>query len=327
MHLSSILSAKFTGAKKKQYFIQKEVKMKKTYILKKIIILALTLSLLTSCSNKNKNISQKNGTGENTVKITATFYPLYIMLMNLTENVSGTEIAMLAPSNTGCLHDYTLSTRDMKKINSSDIIVVNGAGMEDFIDKILSVKEGRIITAAKDIPLIEENPHVWVSPVNYILMLKNITDGLKEIDKKNASLYQENYLTYSKKISDLVLDMHTQLKDIKGKKVITFHEAFPYFVNEFNLDCVQVIERETGQAPSAKELNNLISLIREEITAESKPALFAEPQYSSSAAQIIAKETGLKVYMLDPAVNGKIDKDAYIDAMKQNTKILKEAFN
>ena len=149
MHLSSILSAKFTGAKKKQYFIQKEVKMKKTYILKKIIILALTLSLLTSCSNKNKNISQKNGTGENTVKITATFYPLYIMLMNLTENVSGTEIAMLAPSNTGCLHDYTLSTRDMKKINSSDIIVVNGAGMEDFIDKILSVKEGRIITSSK----------------------------------------------------------------------------------------------------------------------------------------------------------------------------------
>ena len=119
------------------------------------------------------------------------------------------------------------------------------------------------------------------------------------------------------------------LDEYKGKKIVTFHEAFPYFASEFGLEIASVIEREPGEVPGPKELKEQIEEINSILAAGNKIALFAEPQYSSKAAEIIAKETGLKVYELDPCVTGDFNsatlKDSYIINMKKNAEVLKEA--
>ena len=134
---------------------------------------------------------------------------------------------------------------------------------------------------------------------------------------------------YLLKLQNLRNHMHSILDEYSGKKIVTFHEAFPYFASEFNLEIASVIEREPGEAPGPKELKEQISEINSIISDGNKIALFAEPQYSSSAAEIIAKETGLKVYELDPCVTGNLKseciKDSYITAMKKNAEVLKEA--
>ena len=125
--------------------------------------MAAAIFLLSSCSPKKATAVQPNNTDTNTIKITATFYPLYVSLLNITDGVEGIELSLLAPPDTGCLHDYQLTTKDMKKIENSNILVANGAGMEDFIEKILETKKDSLIIASEGFELTDNNSHVWVS--------------------------------------------------------------------------------------------------------------------------------------------------------------------
>ena len=291
--------------------------------------MAAAIFLLSSCSPKKATAVQSNNIDTNTIKITATFYPLYVSLLNITDGVERIELSLLAPPDTGCLHDYQLTTKDMKKIENSNILVANGAGMEDFIEKILETKKDSLIIASEGFELTDNNSHVWVSPEGAIHQTQRIVEGLSHLDPSNATKYVMNGNAYLLKLQNLRNHMHSILDEYSGKKIVTFHEAFPYFASEFNLEIASVIEREPGEAPGPKELKEQISEINSIISDGNKIALFAEPQYSSSAAEIIAKETGLKVYELDPCVTGNLKseyiKDSYITAMKKNAEVLKEA--
>ncbi len=279
----------------------------------KIMFVAAAAMLLFSCNEK------KSG-GRTT--ITASFYPLYIMLMNICEGAD-VDISMLAPSDTGCLHDYQLTTKDMQAIEKSDIVVVNGLGMEDFIDKVFETKKDKTIVAGKDFVVTDDNPHIWVSISGAIYEVNAISMALCELDGKNAEIYAKNAEKYIAKLQNLQDEMHEKLEPFKGAKIITFHEAFPYFAAEFSLEIASVIEREPGTTPNPKELSETIETIKSENEKTGKEIpLFAEPQYSSSSAEIIARETKSRIYELDPCVTGKSDKDAYINAMKKNLETL-----
>ena len=287
-----------------------------------LFLLTAAAMLLTGCT---KSAKQSDGVKKDgSIKICATFYPLYVMLLNITDGVPGVELSMLAPSDTGCLHDYQLTTRDMKAIESCDVLVANGAGMEDFLDKALSLKKERTIVAAEGMHLVDNNPHVWVSPSGALYEVEHITQKLSELDSTRGALYRKNADAYEAKLTILLNEMHRSLDKYAGAKVITFHEAFPYFTAEFKFTPVAVIERDAGTEPSAKELASLIKTIQAAQAGGEKITLFAEPQYPSGAAEIISKETGLTVGELDPAVTGALDKDAYLDAMKKNEDVLKQ---
>ena len=118
--------------------------------------------------------------------------------------------------------------------------------------------------------------------------------------------------------------MHAALDNVPHKDIVTFHEAFPYFAKEFNFNIIGVIEREPGTEPTPTELQETI----EQVKALPSKVLFTEPQYSPAAAETIARETGAKIYTLDPVVTGEATpqaKNAYIDTMKKNMKTLQEA--
>ncbi|MBP5696564.1 MAG: zinc ABC transporter substrate-binding protein [Treponema sp.] len=310
---------------------KKPISFTKTLIATAFLALILMPSL-TAC--KKKATQQTATETQNKTKILATFYPLYVMLLNITEGTN-TEVSMIAPANTGCLHDYQLTTKDMQAIEKCDILVANGAGMEDFLEKALEVKKESTIIASQGYNLIEENPHIWVSPSGAIWQVKQIAEGLKKLDPENASAYEKNAASYAEKIQELSDSMHSELQGLKGRSVNTFHEAFPYFSSEFGLNTVAVVEREPGTEPSARELADLVALIKDAKTKGSKvPMLFAEPQYSSSAAEVIANETGIKVQELDPAVTGPFNKkgtdsdalqtkESYLNAMRKNLDVLK----
>lgn len=296
------------------------------------IFFMVSAVFFSSCSKKeSKDLSSGK------TKISATFFPLYVMLLNITEGAD-VELSMLAPANTGCLHDYQLTTKDMKVIEECDILVVNGAGMEDFLDKALSIKKDSTVIASEGYDLLTEegslqpNAHVWVSLEGAVYEVNKITQGLCALDAKSAELYKKNAESYVKKIKSLQTRMQSELTLLKGRSVITFHEAFPYFAKEFSLNTIAVVEREPGTEPTARELKEIVSLIKSAALQNKGqiPLLFAEPQYSSSAAQIIAAETGLKVQELDPAVTIAEDaasdealKNSYLKTMEKNLAVLK----
>ncbi len=259
--------------------------------------------------------------------VAASFYPMYIMLLNVTKDTDIRVVDMTQPT-TGCLHDYSATPGDMKNLEGASALVINGAGMESFMGKVLAqFPHLSVIEASKGIELIQgegdegENPHVWVSVSGAIQQVKNIGEGLEALFPAEADKIAANTLAYAAKLEDLRTRMHQELDGLPNRDVVTFHEAFPYFAQEFNLNIEGVIEREPGSEPSARELAETIDTINRLHVK----ALFAEPQYPATAANTIAKETGGKVYTLDPAVTGPVDADAYITIMESNLQVLKEA--
>lgn len=275
-------------------------------------------------------VSFGNAAGEaKEIKIAASFYPIYIMVKNAAKDVPGVSVQNLTPPLTGCLHDYTVTTNDMKKLADAQVFVANGAGMESFLDKVIAQHPNlKIIQLSEGIPLIKgkgnegDNPHLWVSISDAIIQVKNLGKAMEEFDSRHKELYAKNIANYVAKLEVLRRKMHSELAPYKGRTIITFHEAFPYFAREFGLKIAAVVQREPGSEPSAKELADTVEIIKKSNIA----ALFSEPQYPASAARTIAEETGTKVYVLDPAVTGPDSYDSYINIMENNLKVLKQAF-
>lgn len=288
-------------------------------------LLASLCLLLTGCGGTNTAGGGKDGS----FHIVTSFYPMYVATINITQGVDGVTVTNMTKPQTGCLHDYQLMTEDMKTLEKADAFVINGAGMESFLDKVVEQQKNlKIIDASKGIELLkdddEENPHVWLSVTDAILQVKNIAEQLKAADPKHADAYEKNAAAYIKKLEALKAEMHAKLDTVPNKDIVTFHEAFPYFAKEFGLNIISVVEREPGTEPTPAELQATI----EQVKKLPVKVLFTEPQYSPSAAETIARETGAKIYTLDPVVTGEANDqaiNAYIDTMKKNMETLKTA--
>lgn len=314
----------------------------KTTLTKILTIIILVSLFLTGCNNSAK--SNNSTKSNNKLTIVTSFYPMYISTLNIVKDIPNVEVLNMTTSQTGCLHDYSLSTKDLKTLSNADILIINGAGMESFLDDVIDeYSDLKIIEASKGIDLIEDtehddhtedhdhedhdhdvNPHVWVSISKNIEEVSNIAEELSSLDPNHANEYQDNANEYIAKLENLKTEMHSTLDNIAHKDIITFHEAFPYFAEEFGLNIVGVIEIEPDSEPSAKEVENIISIINE----KNIKALFTEPQYSSKIADTIAKETGASIYTLDPIVTGDSNEKAYNDyiiKMQENLNTLKEA--
>lgn len=286
----------------------------------RLIICALILIFGLSRAGSGAEDSRK-------LNIVTSFYPMYIMAINVCGDVPGAAVTNLTPPIAGCLHDYSITASDMKKLAEADMFIANGAGMESFLDKITArYPDMKVVSLSEGIPLIKEspgvyNPHVWVSISDAMFEVKNLGKAMENLDPPHSELYRKNTDNYVASLEALKARMKADLAPFKGRKIITFHEAFAYFAREFDLEIASVIEREPGSEPSAKELAETIDLVRK----NGIKSLFCEAQYPSGAARTIARETGAKVYVLDPAVTGPDSPDAYIDIMEKNLGVLKRA--
>lgn len=258
--------------------------------------------------------------------IVATFYPIRIALMNIVGKVEGVRVTSLANTDAGCLHDYQLTTRDMAALTKAEVLVVNGAGLESFLNDVARSRPGlQVIDASAGIDLLVSggvtNAHVWVSPRRYILQIRRMAEGLSRWDPVHATSYQHNASAYIARLEALRVTMKAKLQGIRSREIITFHEAFSYFADEFHLTVAGVIEREPGASPSASEMASLIQVIR----TTGVKTLFVEPQYPAKIAATIARETGAKIFTLDPVVTGPDLPDAYISIMEKNLAELERA--
>lgn len=264
-------------------------------------------------------------------QIAATTLPVYEFTFRLCEG-TGIEVTRLINEEVSCLHDYTLQTHQMRAIENAQIIVISGAGMEDFLGDALH-QSSNIVDASTGITLKcadetddhsehhehhhESDPHIWLSSANAITMTKNIAAGLIAAYPEHESIIQSNLVQLIADIEALDRYAGEQLQTLSSRKIVTFHDGFAYMAEAFHLEIVHAIEEESGSEASAAELIDLIEIISE----NSINVIFTEKNGSTSAAEIIASETGAKTYSLDMAMSG----DSYFDAMYHNIDTLKEA--
>ena len=260
------------------------------------------------------------------LRVVTSFYPVYVATLNISAGVPGVEVHSLTSPHIGCLHDYQLTAGDVRQLADADLLLANGAGMETFLGKVKEQSPSlRVVEVSGGIPLMDGNPHVWVSFEGASRQVDNIAEALALAAPEKADTFRANAETYKAALAALDEKMKSSLAPYAGTPIVTFHEAFPYFARDFKLDLVGVIAREPGTEPSARELADTIGLVRE----RKVKALFAEPQFADKSAQVISRETGVKVYELDPVVTGPSEpseaRGAYLRAMEKNLGVLQEA--
>lgn len=296
-----------------------------------LLLLCSCLLLTTGCTSTQTNED------DDTLHILATTYPVYLFTKTITKGVDGVEVSQLINESVSCLHDYTLTVPDMKAIEKADLIIMNGAELERFMEDALAQTSAVTIECAKDIDLLpasghehhhheEEhhhghyNPHFWMSEAAAQIMLRNILSGLSELDEANAGTYNQNYSA----AIELFPNETVNFSALSCPYLITFHDGFQYFAHGNGLTLLKSIEEEEGSEASAADIKEIVALIKE----YDIPAIFTEKNGSDDTAQAISRETGVEVYQLDMIMSGEgEDISAYLDAMNANYAAIREALS
>lgn len=312
--------------------------------MKKFICLLLALSLVFAGGCVGAGGEKKN---DEKIIIATSFYPIYIFTLNLVDGIDAFEVRCMAEQNIGCLHDYTLTSKDVRLLNDADAFVINGAGMESFIeDAYKNVESLFVVDSSEGISLIcdeeaeasheaEEhshdegghahdhsvNAHIWLSVANAKKQIENIKDGLLEKFPEYSEQLSANYENYLERLVALEDVQKSYASEINGKRVITFHKAYDYLAQAMGFEIVTCIESDEGGEPSAKRLAELT----ENIKSEDIKALFTEPQYTGSAADILENETDIRVVVLNPVTSGEAELTAYENIMKENFELILKA--
>lgn len=275
--------------------------------------------------------------------VVTSFYPIYLFALNLLDGIDGVTVTNLAGAGTGCLHDYQLQTGDMKELARADAFLINGAGMESYLEGVFEAFPTLpVVDASEGVALLEDcadhhhddhdghdhdhayNAHIWLDASNAILMVSNLAEGLMTALPQHAEAIAANRDAYTARLTALDAELESALAAVPNRDIITFHEAFPYFASAYGLNVAAVVNRDPDDALSPRALAELCRTV-ESLGA---PPLFVEPQYEDMAAQTIARETGAAIHTLDPIVTGPetdVPLTWYEDVMRQNLAVLLEA--
>lgn len=290
--------------------------------MKKLCLLLAAMLLLSLCGC---------APAEEPAPVLATTRPVYDLTTAL---CSGTELRvdLLINENVSCLHDYSLSTAQMKKLEKAQMVVISGAGLESFQEDLLAQCD-HLIDASEQVELIkcteahdhdhdhghdhQQDAHIWLSPRNAKIMVSNICTGLSQQFPEYSDSFQTNLENLLLELDKLQTYGEQTLETLSCRQIITFHDGFAYLAQAFDLTILAAVEEESGSEASARELIELI----EEVRHHQLPAIFNETNGSTSASGIIAAETGAKVFTLDMCMGD----GNYFDNMYRNIDTLKEA--
>ena len=285
--------------------------------MKKILLILCCILLLTGCNKQTES-----------AQVVATTLPTYEFAKILCDGTD-IQVSQLIRENVSCLHDYTLQTSQMRAVEDAQLLILSGAGLEDFMSDVTATADA-VLDASKGVAALcthdedghkdhhhEQDPHIWLSPVNAKIMAKNICSGLTNTYPQYKSRFAENLAALETRLDALQAYGEGQLSSLTCRQLITFHDGFSYFADAFDLEILMAVEEESGSEASAAELISIAELVQE----NNLPAIFTEVSGSTAAADIITRETGVKSYALDMVISG----DSYFTGMYRNIDIIKEA--
>jgi ABC-type Zn uptake system ZnuABC Zn-binding protein ZnuA len=231
-------------------------------------------------------------------------------LADISQNVAGDRIKIEALMPIGAdPHSFEPTPQDSRKIAESDVLIINGTGFEEFLNKLLQNAGGKhqMIEASKgltsralkaDEPHDEDNPsdpHFWFDPTNTIRYVENIRDGLTQADPAGAELYKRNAAEYITKLNALDAEIKQRVSVIPAanRKLVTDHDTFGYFADRYGFEIVGMIVPSftTADSSTAQQVAQLIDSIK----ATKAKAIFIEASTNPALADQIAQDTGATV--------------------------------
>lgn len=253
---------------------------------------------------------------------------------DIVKNVGGDRVSVhsIIPAGVGP-EDYEPKPDDAKSLSGASLIVSNGVGLDDFVQKLLAASgdagSARLVLG-DGIPTIDvdgtPNPHFWLDPsLVATYYVPAISAKLTALDPAGASTFQANATSYTATLAALDGDLKAQIAQLppSNRKLVTFHDAFPYFARHFGFELIGVILANPGQEPSAGDLARLVDIVK----AAGVKAVFSESQSNPSLAQTLAQEAGVTnvVTSLYNDALGPSPADTYQGMMRWNVSQIVQA--
>jgi len=257
---------------------------------KKILLSVVSLSFLFSCEQAPQNNSDK-------LTVYTSFYPIYDFAKRIGKDKC--EVINITPVGSEP-HDYSPTTREVIGMSESDLVLVNGLGLENWTEslpenvssKVKTVTEG--IEASKIDGIVD--PHVWLNPLNAVREMNNIADLLISIDNVNADYYRNNLKNATYLFNSLDKTFLETANSFTNKRIVVSHAAFGYLCDRYGLEQIFVDGISPDDEPTAKALEEVIANVK----TYGITTVFAEELVSTSIAEKIARETGCKMEFLNP---------------------------
>lgn len=266
--------------------------------------------------------------------VVTSFYPVWLLALDLTDGLDDVTVLNLASPDTGCLHDYTLRPSDMAVLSQADALLVNGGGMESFLDLVQSANPDLPVISAFDETNIEPlrlsddgeiNSHFWLDPVRASAMAENLAAGLIQIMPQYRESIERNLDSLKTRLSALDAEMEAALREIPRRDVVIMHEAFPYFADACGLHAAAVVDKEPEDDLPVADLAALVRLVS---SYDVLPLVIRSTE-ADPAAEALSAETGAPVCGLDTLTSGPSDPPpGYYEAvMMDNLRILLDALS
>lgn len=299
--------------------------MKNKYV---FVVVMLCVILVAGMGFTNLYVNYSEGdTSKEELTVVTSFYPMYVAAMNVVGDAPGVKLQNLSEPQTGCLHDFQLTPEDMKLLSTADVFIINGGGIEAFMEDVVKAYPNlTIVSTCEYLELLsdgdETNAHAWMSVGMYREMVQTIAMGLAKADPDNRALYEENAEIYDSKLMRLEERQQTVAEAAEGTDVILFHEAYDYVADDYGMQVSCVMDLDEERQVSAGEVAEVLRAINE----DGASLILAEELYGKSMAQTVQKEADVSVIYLDPLNRGDYEADSYLLGMEHNIELLEAYF-
>ena len=283
--------------------------------IKNLSLVAIFASVLVAAALSAACGGGSNAADSTQVKVTTTLG----LFADLVRQVGGDRVAVstLVPNGTD-VHTYEPPPSQIAKLNQAKLVVMNGLGLEAGLEKTIrenTSSSATLLELAAGLSTIQDNPHLWLDVQIAMTYVERIRNALASIDPPGADFYQANAEPYVAQLQQLDLEVATTIQSIPSgqRKLVTFHDAYPYLARRYGLEIVGFVAASPGKEPSAQEVSNLANAIRD----EKVPAVFKEPQFSARILDLAANDAGVEVCVLySDALDNNVK--SYIDLMRFN---------
>ena len=256
------------------------------------------------------------------------------VLADLIEQVGGdtVHVKSLVPPG-GEVHTYQPTPDDIKSVARAKIVFYNGVHLEEWIDNTIrsaGTPGLPIVVLSDGLPLTKEsdgqpNPHLWLDVTNTKAYVEKIRDALGKLDSPNATGYADRARSYLAQLDALDRWIQAEVEKIPQtrRKLVTFHDAFPYFAKRYGFTLAGVLVASPGKEPSARDLSALVRRIR----GERVPAVFAEAQFNPKALEVLARDAGVRVVtnLYNDTLSSGPEAKTYIAMMRHDVGEIVEA--
>ncbi|MDE3197366.1 MAG: zinc ABC transporter substrate-binding protein [Acidobacteriota bacterium] len=258
------------------------------------------------------------------LSVAGTIFPLY----DIARNVAGDRAAVKPIVPPGASpHFFDFSPRQLEALRDVKAVFAAGYGLDDWVTRVATVGKGaRVVIVDRGIALRRfsdgaTDPHYWLHLGNARIIADNIADAMAELDPAQAAAYRRNAQAYKEKLASEERDLQDVLAPLRGSPILTFHDAWFYFAENFGLRIAGTFEPAAGEEPTPRYLAGLGRTIK----TDGIRIVFIEPQFSTSALRSFARDHHVGIAELDP-LGGIEGRATYLELMSFNANSVRQAF-